>query len=62
MFIVLKENIHKINITSEVEENEVNGDNKNPPTLIDKDFVEAILNVDTNNEMMNLSMYKKYNI
>lgn len=57
MFIVLKENIHKISIASKVEENEVNGSNEQSTPTVDKDFVDAVLNFDKNNEIMNLSMY-----
>lgn len=54
---MLKENIHKISIASKVEENEVNGGNEQLKPTVDKDFVDAVLNFDKNNEIMNLSMY-----
>lgn len=56
---MLKENIHKISIASKVEENEVDEDNAiEQSTLpVDKDFVEAVLNFNKNNEVMQLSMY-----
>ncbi|VVC40437.1 Transcription initiation factor IID, subunit 13 [Cinara cedri] len=56
-YYLMKENIYKISVASEVEGNEVYGDNViNKSTLsVDKDLVEAVLNFNKKNEIMELN-------